>query len=619
MTSSSAAKKKYKLFSATSEDGSKLPCAFFGTPAGCRLGDNCKFLHSTAPAKQEKSKPAIIPSTNSSVSSEESDSENEPHFLPAPPAPSSSYASLANEKKDETDSGKKKKKKRKRDTEDSNSQIFAKPKKTVDVFESPKHESNGKAKKDKKEKKKSSAPEKVVDAPEKEPSPKKKSKKDKKNSQEVVVRQQSGPDFLRSLNLPIAKFCVPLAEVKKEKEVEKETKKQKREKKALEEETKKVKREESSEDDDDDDEPQSSSESSISVKYVVPHDTEVGRKWKDVVAKSQSNPDFATTYDFSKYKKQDIPGDAWIKAKPFGDWCGGFPQAIAIDCEMCETEDPVSKQKNPNALCRISVIDAENPDQVLIDTLVKPAWPVTDYRTWVNGLSKEDLDPVQFTTRHAQAFMVALCSDQTVILGHAVHNDLAAMRMEHYCVGDSALLFQANDSETATVSLKDLAQSILQKEMPLVHDSVNDARASLACLDHYREKKGDVEKIVRTSTNRRRGTQTHHQLFVHRIPKMCKPSHLHKMFVEHTAIAPEEVEDIDFASKTGKTHVNFKSKNHAMLAFDALEGPGEKDKSGRMQKKVYLRGGDYIRIRKMNFEDGHEFPDGKIAGGNKSP
>ena len=287
---------------------------------------------------------------------------------------------------------------------------------------------------------------------------------------------------------------------------------------------------------------------------------------------------------------------------------------------MCETQDPVSGVKNHNALCRVSIVNAENPDEVLLDSLVKPSWPVTDYRTWVNGIKKEDLEPVQFTIRHAQAFILALCSDETVILGHATHNDLAAMRVEHYCVGDSALLFKASDSPTATVSLRDLAKMCLKKEMPSTHDSVNDARVAMKCLDYYRERDGKVEGVVRTPSEKNRsGGRTHHQLFVHRIPKVCKTTHLTKMFVEHTSISPEEVEEIDFSSgHAGKTYANFKSPKHANLAFDSLAGEGEKDKSGRLQKKVYLRDGDYVRVRKMAFERDHVFPDGRGATPSKS-
>ena len=79
---------------------------------------------------------------------------------------------------------------------------------------------------------------------------------------------------------------------------------------------------------------------------------------------------------------------------------------------MCQTKDPVTGNTDDKALCRLSVVNADDPSEVLLDTLVKPDWPVKDYRTWVNGIKKEDLDGVQFTMKHAQIFMNELCSDQ---------------------------------------------------------------------------------------------------------------------------------------------------------------------------------------------------------------
>jgi hypothetical protein len=41
---------------------------------------------------------------------------------------------------------------------------------------------------------------------------------------------------------------------------------------------------------------------------------------------------------------------------------------------MCETEDPITGQKDGTTLIRLSVVNGLNPAQVLIDTLVQPTW-----------------------------------------------------------------------------------------------------------------------------------------------------------------------------------------------------------------------------------------------------
>ena len=312
---------------------------------------------------------------------------------------------------------------------------------------------------------------------------------------------------------------------------------------------------------------------------------------------------FQTDFNFDKCIEADAPiggKTAWIKAKPFGEWCKDNPQTVAIDCEMCETEDPVSKRRNASALCRVSIVDAAT-DEVLLNTLVKPEWPVVDYRTFINGISESDLANVQFTVRHCQAFMMALCSEETVIMGHAVHHDLKSMRMEHCCVADSSYLFRAADNENATVSLKDLSLGVLHKEMPKIHDSVNDARAALRCLEHYLEKDGNVKPIARKPKESRSSAAT--QLFIHRIPRQVAAKHLSEMFLSNTKVTPDKVDDINFSGgNMGKTLVTFQSTAHANLAFSTLNGDADEDASGRLQKKVFLRGGQYIRIRKMVHE-----------------
>ena len=629
--------KKYTLFSNSSDPNSKPPCAFFLSPAGCRNGDNCKFSHekvdatkgpARSPAKSPD--PVKVECDSSSVVSSESEGasgsnqgqnrqpqqqqrndksfsfvsmlENRPDFEKEREAarnriqqqlqqdndaPSSQFCVPKGENpsnpKSNNDSATKNKKKRKAN-QDVRNDLFSNPKKRTGplpgsevkqdsgyMFASPKNQTgplpgsknvNSTQSMKQKENKPQSATRPTTSA-------------------SVVSKSAKGGfrDLLPAL--PVSTFSpsgakspatstpknggqTPVDEPEQAKTVPA---------------------------------PSSSNQSKKMDLLPLPESTESGREWYQAVMQTREHERFETAYDFAKYKElieqAGLTEGSWIKAKKFGPWCANNPQAIAIDCEMCETQDPLSGAKNPKALCRVSVVNAENPEEVLLDTLVKPSWPVTDYRSRINGVTKEHLDPVEFTLRHAQAFLMALCSDETVIIGHAVDNDLAALQMEHHCVVDTSLLYHSKDSPTAPVSLRDIVSSVFKVEMPAVHDSVNDARKSLECARHYMLKDGNVEAIQRTSRNNA------HQLFVHRIPKQCKASHLKNMFLNHTCIQPSEVDDIEFSGDTGKTHVSFRSPRHANLAFDTLEGTAEEEKSGRLQKKVYLRNGSYVRVRKM--------------------
>ena len=343
-------------------------------------------------------------------------------------------------------------------------------------------------------------------------------------------------------------------------------------------------------------------------------------RWRDAVISTRRHATYASLYGNPDRGGGDGGSEPRISTRPYDRArCSSSPAAIAIDCEMCESRDPASGRVDTKALCRLSVVDADTPDgPVLLDTLVRPRWPVTDHRTWINGISASSLGGVEFTLEHAQAFMDALCSDQTVIVGHAVHNDLAALRMDHGCVVDTAMLYAhavVEEGESGTPSLRNLAHGVLGgREMPEVHDSVNDARVALACAVHYVERGGKVdpvEKVYRRSDSRggRRevggaeassSAQQHTSvLLVHRLPVNTLPDHISEMFLAYTSIRPKNIPDIAFAGQQGKCNVEFASSEHAELAYATLVGDERADKTGKMQKRVGLKGGGYVCVRKM--------------------
>lgn len=91
--------------------------------------------------------------------------------------------------------------------------------------------------------------------------------------------------------------------------------------------------------------------------------------------------------------------------KEYGTWCQNNLHAIAINCEYCQTRDPERNEIEDRALVRISIVNAEKPDDLLLDTLVKPVHPVTQYYTPKTGITEASLKHVKFTLIHAQAFL----------------------------------------------------------------------------------------------------------------------------------------------------------------------------------------------------------------------
>ena len=189
-----------------------------------------------------------------------------------------------------------------------------------------------------------------------------------------------------------------------------------------------------------------------------------------------------------------------------------------------------------------------------------------------------------------------------------MHNDLLALKMVHHCNADTAMLFNHKEEENSnsTPSLKNLAHCILKKAMPDVHDSVNDARVALACADHWVANKGEVDGIdkVFTRSHTRDGrdklkSADTSMLLVHRLPQGSQPSHIMDMLLAFTFVKPKHVADIQFSGKHGKCNVEFSTKEHAELAYLSLSGDEHEDKTGKKQKRVKMKNGDYVCVRKM--------------------
>jgi hypothetical protein len=162
------------------------------------------------------------------------------------------------------------------------------------------------------------------------------------------------------------------------------------------------------------------------------------------------------------------------------------------------------------------------------------------------------------------------------------------------------------ENVNSTPSLKNLAHCVLQKEMPDIHDSVNDARVALACAEHYISKNGEVdpiEKVFSRSHSRdgkeRLKSADTSMLLVHRLPQGSQPGHIMDMLLAFTHVKPKNVEKIIFSGKHGKCNVEFTTKEHAELAYLTLSGEEHEDKTGKKQKRVKMKNGDYVCVRKM--------------------
>jgi hypothetical protein len=179
--------------------------------------------------------------------------------------------------------------------------------------------------------------------------------------------------------------------------------------------------------------------------------------WADLVQLTRSHRRFAGDYGFlADPSRQD---SSWARTMP--RLAPGPPVVLALDCEMCETT-ALDGTKDGQALVRLSCVSAGRAGStpvsstggideylrrkaasatLVIDSLVRPADPVTEMRTNIHGISADALTQVPYGLRHAQAAFLNICTEDTILVGHGLCNDLKALRIVHTNVIDTAYLF----------------------------------------------------------------------------------------------------------------------------------------------------------------------------------
>lgn len=100
-------------------------------------------------------------------------------------------------------------------------------------------------------------------------------------------------------------------------------------------------------------------------------------------------------------------------------------QYVALDCEMVG----IGRYGKYPSLARVCLIDWDgNP---LLDIHVRQRFPVTDYRTFVSGVTERDLLLDRAVDVDVCRAMVQDLIQDRILVGHALKNDLRALGLVH--------------------------------------------------------------------------------------------------------------------------------------------------------------------------------------------
>ncbi|KAF9247301.1 ribonuclease H-like protein [Melanogaster broomeanus] len=179
---------------------------------------------------------------------------------------------------------------------------------------------------------------------------------------------------------------------------------------------------------------------------------------------------------------------AFSLTRPPNSADGGNPvdtalDVVALDCEMIYTTGGMQ-------VARVSVVDGSGTE--IFDELVRmdDGVAVIDYNTRFSGITQEEHQKASLSLPSIRRSLDAFINSETIVIGHALENDLKTLRMIHYQCVDTAILFPHRAGLPYRRSLRDLVKehlgiSIQTGGGSTGHSSVEDSVATLNLVRWY--------------------------------------------------------------------------------------------------------------------------------------
>jgi len=177
---------------------------------------------------------------------------------------------------------------------------------------------------------------------------------------------------------------------------------------------------------------------------------------------------------------------------------------VALDCEMIG----IGEDGQISSIARVTVVDWDG--KVLLDEYIQQEEPVTDYRTFVSGISPQDLEDATLSLEDCRKMVLELLQDH-ILVGHALKNDLRALDISHpwWLTRDTAkfepfMKVRFDDGILWPRKLKDLVSEKLHQDIQIEgkpHSPYEDALAALHLYQSVRPKWESVMAYKIDKTN----------------------------------------------------------------------------------------------------------------------
>lgn len=168
-------------------------------------------------------------------------------------------------------------------------------------------------------------------------------------------------------------------------------------------------------------------------------------------------------------------------------------RCVAIDCEMVGCGAGGYR----SALARVSIVNWDG--DVILDKFVRVEEEVTDYRTFVSGITASDLNSPDAISFEECRALVLQAIENKIVVGHGLKSDFDALQIRHewHMIRDTAKyqpFMKEHPTEQGLLvpkKLKELAKDklglIIQQDGQQ-HDSIEDATAAMELYIKHRRK-----------------------------------------------------------------------------------------------------------------------------------